>query len=124
MNFSVYKRFEQIPVQGYDIAMIASELRLLKMFCTEFIRYFKLGKIYPHLWDYLGLNVPLVPDHLKIDPFNNIIPKNCEIDTKNKRLSMKTLVFDLSTRYIILHANPFTVLNETEDHFCPLEYTG
>lgn len=126
-NFTVdiLTEINEIPLRTYDYAMVVSQMTLSAFIVSEFVRYFKMGKIYPPMWNILNLDKPLIQNNMRNDPFLQITPKECILYNNSNTIEINAMYIEPSVDYNILFANPFTFLHKRGiDTYCVYEYAG
>ncbi|CAL8128656.1 unnamed protein product [Orchesella dallaii] len=106
--------------QAYAISSLVSRLQVGKAVLSETKRKWEQGRLNLPFIDYLNLTLPC--GHLCAFEFAKT--ENCEFDTVRKELYMTFDVPIINENFLMLHADPFTLLKRTDNQTCTLKYHG
>lgn len=75
------------------------------------------------MFDHLGFKFDT--NNKRISHYDLITPRKCSIFPKESRLEFETYIYNLSSRFEIMRAEPFKLLRENDnDEICLLKYSG
>lgn len=124
-NILIFEQLAKTPLESYNIGSITARIMSNYIVVKEFVKQWHLGRIHDVFFDILQLHVPTIKENMKIDGSRLIKPKYCTVYPEQKKIEIDLLIFNSSTNFHVLKANPFTLMKVLSEKFvCLYEYKG